>query len=93
MFECCQNCGHQSHLETCEQKTHKKNCPCKVFILQQFFSFNEIYQEYEKLLFQYEQETKKPTTTPSQHREIIKKILCINSKTRILKKWLDENRK
>lgn len=54
MFECCKNCGHNFHLELCNETTHKKNCPCKKYILEKFNSFNEVYLEYEKLLFLYE---------------------------------------
>lgn len=91
MLECCKNCGHNSHLEICDEITHKKKCPCKKYILERFNNFNEVFQEYEKLLFQYEKIVKKRPDTPKESVKYIRHILCINSKTRILKKWIDEN--
>jgi len=91
MFECCKNCGHNFHLEFCNEITHKKKCPCQKYILEKFNNFNEIYQEYEQLLFQYEKFAKKRIYVPKKSIQNRRRILCINSKTRILKKWMDEH--
>lgn len=93
MFECCQDCGHEDHSEICNGITRNKKCPCKIFIAQQFNSFGEVYREYEKLLFQYEKDSRKKPNSTKESRKNTRQVLCINSKIRILKKWLDENRK
>lgn len=93
MLEFCKDCGHSFHLEICDEITHNKKCPCQKYILEIFDNFDEVYREYERLLFQYEKVAKKRLDVPKKSIRNIRHILCINSKTRILKKWIDENRK
>lgn len=90
LLECCKNCGHSFHQDICGETTFRKKCPCKTYVLEKFSSLDEIYQEYERLIFQYEKVSKKRITIPKESIKNIRNILCINSKTRILKKWMDD---
>lgn len=92
MFECCNNCGHRNHQEICFEITFNKKCPCVEYIPQIFNSFDEVYQEYEKLLFILEKD-KSMHSNPKKLRKHIHQRISMSSKIRILKKWIDKNKK
>jgi len=90
MFECCKICGHGPHIQTCFEVTFDKKCPCKKFILEKFETFDQVYREYERLLFKYEKDRFNPLLDePETLQKRIRYGLCDNSKIRILKQWMN----
>ena len=92
MFKCCKNCGHETHSEICYSVTFKHKCTCKIYELQKFADFDEIYQEYERLLFESEKHNR-ADFEGIERIKFLRQRACMTSKIRILKKWIDDNKK
>jgi len=93
MFECCKNCGHNTHSEICNEITFNQKCPCKIFKLEKFTSFEEINLEHDRLLSQSEKYNSKNFDKGIERIKFMRQRAGMTSKIRILKKWMDENRK
>lgn len=81
------------HSEICNEITFNHECHCKVFKLERFTSFEEINLEHDKLLSQTEKYKSKNFDNGTERRKFMRQKAGMTSKIRILKKWMDDNRK
>jgi hypothetical protein len=81
------------HSEICNELTFNQKCPCKIYELEKLISFEEINLEHDRLLSQSEKYKSKDFDKGTERIKFMRQRAGMTSKIRILKKWMDDNRK